>query len=143
MFSFLQLNIYLCIILLLKTETEGTTKRNLMYQELHTGKRLKGGRGVKTFQHITRLSCALSCSRDESCNSFTFCDQKVCYLNSGTDPNEVTLVDADKSCRSYFNKKAARGISKLNQALETTSAPITQSPDTFGSSQAEANFFRA
>ena len=80
---------------------------------------------------MTKLSCALRCSRDESCNSFTFCSPKVCYLTSEKDPNEMTLVDADKSCRSYFNKKAARGISKLNQALETTSTPITQSPDTF------------
>ena len=104
---------------------------------------MKGGKGVKTFQQMTKLSCALRCSRDESGNSFTFCSPKVCYLTSEKDPNEMTLVDADKSCRSYFNKKAARGISKLNQALETTSAPITQSPDTFGSSQAEANFFRA
>ena len=115
----------------MKTETEGTTSLHTIYHKLHTGKRLKGGKAVTTFQHVTKISCALSCSRDESCNSFTLCDQRVCYLNSDNVPNEMTLVDADKSCRLYFNIKAAQGISKLNQALETTSAPITEHQDTF------------
>ena len=130
MFSFLQLNLYLCLILLLKVETEGITSGNIIYDELNAGKRMKGGKGVKTFKQRTKLSCALSCSRDESCYSFTFCGQKVCYLNSENVPNEMSLVDAP-SCQMYFNKKDDRGISKFNQTLETISAPITQSPNTF------------
>ena len=108
------------MIQLMKAETEGTTKRNIIYDKLHTGKRLKGGKGVKTFQHISKLSCALSCSRDESCYSFTFCGQKVCYLNSEKVSKEMTLGDADKSCRLYFNKKAARKIPKFNLEMKTT-----------------------
>ena len=129
MFSFLQLNLYLCLIIFLNTESEGETSRNIIYDVLYAGKRTKRGKGVKTFQQITKLSCALSCSRDESCNSFTFCGQRVCYFNSESDLSDISLVDTDNSCRLY--KKAARGISKLNQALEKTSAPIYQPLSTF------------
>ena len=38
---------------------------------------------------------------------------------------------ADPSCQLYFDKKDSRGVSKFNQTLEMTSAPITQSPKIF------------
>ena len=128
MFSFLQLNIYLFLILILKAATEGTINRNIIYDEVDVGKKLKGGKGVNTFQHMTKISCALSCSRDESCHSFTFCGRKVCYLNSENVLNEMSLVDTP-SCQSYFDKKGTQEKTEFKQTLETTSAPITQSPD--------------
>ena len=126
-FSFLQLNIYLFLILLLKAATEGTSNRNIIYDEGHVGKKMKRGKVVKTFQHISKISCALHCSRDESCYSFTFCGQKVCYLNSD---NGMSFVEAP-GCHLYSTKKETRGKTEFEHALETTSVPITQSPDTF------------
>ena len=127
MFSFLQMNIYLFLILLLEAATEGTSNRNIIYDVVHAGKKMKGGKGVKTFQHMTKISCALRCTRDESCYSFTFCGHKVCYLNSD---NEMSVVEAP-GCHLYSNKKETRGTTEFEHALETTSVPITQSPDTF------------
>ena len=42
--------------------------------------------------------------------------------------NEMSLVDTP-SCQLYFDKKGTQEKTEFKQTLETTSAPITQSPD--------------
>ena len=89
---------------------------------------------LKTISKTTKRNCALTCSLEQQCESFTFCKTKSCSLRSGELSANGSNVKSSGGCGNYGVSKEVdktwQTMTKagFKQATATEASPITQPP---------------